>query len=34
MCGGTGRVAKSVEEIVAEQVAWAREHYWSKKTYA
>lgn len=33
-CNGTGRIAKTAAQIVAEQVAWAREHYWSQKRYA
>ena len=33
-CKGTGRIAKTTAQIVSEHVAWARENYWSKKTYA
>lgn len=32
-CGGTGRIARPVADIVADHVAWARQHYWSTKTY-
>ena len=28
LCGGTGRVALLIEEIIARHAAWAREHYW------
>lgn len=27
-CGGTGLVAKEPAQIVAEESAWARAHYW------
>ncbi len=33
-CNGIGRIAKTAAQIVAEQVAWAREHHWSQKQYA
>jgi len=32
-CDGTGRIAKTAAQIVAEQAEWAREHYWSQKSY-
>lgn len=27
-CGGVGRIARPIENIIADHVAWAREHYW------
>lgn len=28
LCGGTGRIAWTVPDIIARHVAWAREHHW------
>lgn len=28
LCGGVGRIARPIEDIVADHVAWARAHYW------
>ncbi|WP_376872313.1 hypothetical protein [Albirhodobacter sp. R86504] len=33
-CNSIGRIAKSAAQIVSEEVAWAREHYWGQKQYA
>ena len=30
-CGGTGRIARPILEIIAEHVAEARQHYWKEK---
>lgn len=27
-CKGTGRIARSTKDIIADHVAWARENYW------
>lgn len=34
MCNDTGRMAYSVREVYHRQLADARDHYWSMKTYA
>lgn len=30
-CKGTGRIAKTKSQIIADSVKWARKHYWPDK---
>ena len=31
-CGGTGIIPLTVAQIIADHVAWAREHFWQNST--